>query len=110
MDGWLGGNTDFINELKQKLAGIALKNQRIASFLDLVNLASVGFFTMAVATYGAAYLAPALLEAAPILERTVCLIMFLDLLPGGVLHILDHSTVSILSPLDLFILLCIVLA
>ena len=69
VDGWLGGNTDFINELKQKLAGIALKNQRIASFLDLVNLASVGFFTMAAATYGAAYLAPALLQVAPVLEK-----------------------------------------
>jgi len=33
----------------------------VASFLDLVNIASVGFFTMAAATYGAAYLAPFLL-------------------------------------------------
>ena len=33
----------------------------MASFLDLVNIASVGFFTMAAATYGAAYLAPFLL-------------------------------------------------
>lgn len=69
VDGWLGGNTDFIEELKRKLAGIALKNQRIPSFLDLVNIASVGFFTMAVATYGAAYLAPALFQAAPVLEK-----------------------------------------
>ena len=69
VDGWLGGNTDFIDELKHKLAGVALKNQRIPSFLDLVNLAAAGFFTMAVATYGAAYLAPALLRAAPVLEK-----------------------------------------
>ena len=34
---------------------------QVASFLDLVNIASVGFFTMAAATYGAAYLAPFLL-------------------------------------------------
>lgn len=69
VDAWLGGNTDFINGLKEKLAGIALKNQRIASFLDLVNIAAVGFFTMAAATYSAAYLAPALLQAAPVLEK-----------------------------------------
>ena len=69
VDGWLGGNTDFIDELKQKLASVASKSQRIASFLDLINLAAAGFFTMAVATYGAAYLAPALLQAAPVLEK-----------------------------------------
>ena len=101
VDGWLGGDTRFIEGLKEKLSTIAMKNQRVraptivsqpwaafpstpqenssilrnfqernvaaiscgqvASFLDLVNIASVGFFTMAAATYGAAYLAPFLL-------------------------------------------------
>ena len=65
MDAWLGGNPNFIRAMRDKLAGVAQARTRIASFVDLATMASVGLATTGAASLAAVYIVPFLERVAP---------------------------------------------